>query len=70
MTEATARIGQLLMEDLVSMHMEFRQFYGPEDSCFPQWLRWEELEVLQSEMKKIALGKDCEELGAWMPLYR
>ncbi|XP_021297327.1 integrator complex subunit 9 homolog isoform X2 [Herrania umbratica] len=68
-TEATARIGQLLMEDLVSMHMEFRQFYGPEDSCFPQWLRWEELEVLQSEMKKIALGKDCEELGAWMPLY-
>ncbi|KAK6228693.1 hypothetical protein SCA6_001033 [Theobroma cacao] len=68
-TEATARIGQLLMEDLVSMHMEFRQFYGPEDSCFPQWLRWEELEVLQSEMKKIALGKDCEEVGAWMPLY-
>ncbi|OMO75685.1 hypothetical protein CCACVL1_16109 [Corchorus capsularis] len=68
-TEATARIGQLLMEDLVSMHMEFRQFYGPEDSSFPQWMRWEELEGLPSELKKIALGKDCEELGAWMPLY-
>ncbi|XVF24402.1 hypothetical protein REPUB_Repub13aG0124700 [Reevesia pubescens] len=68
-TEATARVGQLLMEDLVSMHMELRQFYGPEDSCFPQWMRWEELEVLPSELKKIALGKDCEELGAWMPLY-
>lgn len=68
-TEATARIGQLLMEDLVSMHMELRQFYGPEDSCFPQWMRWEELEVLPCELRKIVLGKNCEELGAWMPLY-
>ncbi|XVF82087.1 hypothetical protein PTKIN_Ptkin16aG0015800 [Pterospermum kingtungense] len=68
-TEATARIGELLMEDLISMHMELRQFYGPEDSCFPQWMRWEELEVLPPELRKISLGKDCEEMGAWMPLY-
>ncbi|GKU91295.1 hypothetical protein SLEP1_g5194 [Rubroshorea leprosula] len=68
-TEATSRIGQLLMEDLVSMHMEFRQFYGPKDSGCPQWMRWEELQVLPSALKEIALGKDCEELGAWMPLY-
>lgn len=59
-----------MMEDLVSMHLEFRQFYGPENSSFPQWMRWEGLEVLPSELKKIALGTDCEELGAWMPLYR
>ncbi|MBA0876293.1 hypothetical protein Goshw_023947 [Gossypium schwendimanii] len=68
-TEAAARIGQLMMEDLVSMHMELRQFYGPEDSSSLQWMRWEGLEVLPSELKKIALGTDCEELGAWMPLY-
>ncbi|TYI24137.1 hypothetical protein ES332_A06G213200v1 [Gossypium tomentosum] len=68
-TEAAARIGQLMMEDLVSMHMELRQFYGPEDSAFLQWMRWEGLEVLPSELKKIILGTDCEELGAWMPLY-
>ncbi|KAL1096371.1 hypothetical protein V6Z11_D06G219400 [Gossypium hirsutum] len=58
-----------MMEDLVSMHMELRQFYGPEDSSFLQWMRWEGLEVLPSELKKIASGTDCEELGAWMPLY-
>ena len=51
------------------LHMELRQFYGPKNSCFPQWVRWEELEVLLSELWKIALGRDCEELGAWMTLY-
>ncbi|KAK9015044.1 hypothetical protein V6N11_006171 [Hibiscus sabdariffa] len=69
-TEATARIGQLMMEDLVSMHMELKQFYGPGDASFPRWMKWEDLEILPSELKKIALGKYCEELGAWMPLYR
>ncbi|KAK8630137.1 hypothetical protein V6N13_078947 [Hibiscus sabdariffa] len=68
-TEATARIGQLMMEDLVSMHMELKQFYGPGDASFPRWMKWEDLEILPSELKKIALGKYCEELGAWMPLY-
>ena len=43
-TEATARIEQLLMEDLVSMHMELRQFYGLENSCFPCWVHWNRLE--------------------------
>ncbi|KAA8519166.1 hypothetical protein F0562_013422 [Nyssa sinensis] len=68
-TEATARLGQLMMEDLVTMHMESRQFYGPEESGFPQWMKWEELEVLPSALKEIALGKDGTELGGWMPLY-
>uniref|UniRef100_A0A5B7BS94 Beta-Casp domain-containing protein n=1 Tax=Davidia involucrata TaxID=16924 RepID=A0A5B7BS94_DAVIN len=68
-TEATARLGQLMMEDLVTMHMEFRQFYGPEESGFPQWMKWEKLEMLPSALKEIALGKDGTELGGWMPLY-
>uniref|UniRef100_A0A2N9I2M8 Beta-Casp domain-containing protein n=1 Tax=Fagus sylvatica TaxID=28930 RepID=A0A2N9I2M8_FAGSY len=68
-TEVTTRLGQLMMEDLVAMHMEFRQFYGPEVSSFPQWMRWEELELLPSALREVVLGKDGAELGAWMPLY-
>lgn len=59
-----------MMEDLLSMHAELRQFYGPEDSNFPPWLRQEELEILPSELREIISGKDGEELGSWMPLYR
>ncbi|GAV79024.1 Beta-Casp domain-containing protein [Cephalotus follicularis] len=68
-TEATARLGQLMMEDLVSMHMEFRQFYGFEESGFPQWMDRKELELLPSALREIVFGKDGEELGSWMPLY-
>ncbi|XP_028111729.1 integrator complex subunit 9 isoform X3 [Camellia sinensis] len=68
-TEAAARLGQFMMEDLVMMHMEFRQFYGPEESSFPQWMKWEELEVLSSALKDRVLGEDGSELGGWMPLY-
>ncbi|KAM7489582.1 hypothetical protein LguiB_027066 [Lonicera macranthoides] len=42
-TEAAARLGQLMMEDLVTMHMEFRQFYGPEEFGCPQRIKWEAL---------------------------
>ncbi|XAR62520.1 hypothetical protein NMG60_11017305 [Bertholletia excelsa] len=68
-SEAAARLGQLIMEDLVTMHTEFRQFYGAEESSFPQWMKWTELEVLPSTLKEIALGKDGSDIAAWMPLY-
>ncbi|GMH05092.1 hypothetical protein Nepgr_006932 [Nepenthes gracilis] len=68
-TEATVRLGQLMMEDLVSMHREYKQFYGPEESGFPQWLRWEELEMLPPVLKERVLGKDGTQLGGWLPLY-
>lgn len=68
-TEVSARLGQLMMEDLVSMHAELRQFYGPEESNFPSWMGQEGLEMLPSELREIILGKDGEELGGWMPLY-
>lgn len=70
MTEATARLGQLMMDDLVSMHMEIRQLLGPEESSFPSWMKWEELKLLPSSLRDVALGKDGGELGSWMPLYR
>ncbi|KAM1018300.1 hypothetical protein FF1_039789 [Malus domestica] len=68
-TEATARLGQLMMEDLVSMHMEIRQLFGPEESSFPQWMKWEVLKLLPSSLRRLVLGKDGGELGGWMPLY-
>ncbi|XP_011091827.1 integrator complex subunit 9 homolog isoform X2 [Sesamum indicum] len=68
-TEATARIGQLMMEDLVSMHKEYRQFYGAEESDAPQWMKWDELELLPLELRQIVFGADGTEFGGWMPLY-
>ncbi|KAK4253805.1 hypothetical protein QN277_010432 [Acacia crassicarpa] len=68
-TEVSARFGQLMMEDLVSMHAELRQIYGPEESNFPPWMRQEGLEMLPSKLREIILGKDGGELGSWMPLY-
>ncbi|KAJ4956533.1 hypothetical protein NE237_013316 [Protea cynaroides] len=68
-TEATARIGQLMMEDLVAMHMEYRQLYGYEEDRFPHWLKWEELETLPSELRETIMGVDGADLGSWQPLY-
>lgn len=68
-TEAAARLGQLMMEDLVSMHLEIRQFFGPDESSFPQWMKWEDLTLLPSSLKNVALGKDGGELGGWLSLY-
>ncbi|XP_019224169.1 PREDICTED: integrator complex subunit 9 isoform X2 [Nicotiana attenuata] len=68
-TEAASRLGKLMMEDLVSMHMELRQFYGPEESGCPQWMTWEKLELLPMALKDIVLGSEGTELGGWMPIY-
>ncbi|KAK1405655.1 Beta-Casp domain-containing protein [Heracleum sosnowskyi] len=68
-TEATTRLGKLMMEDLVAMHAEFRQLYGPEESGSTQWMKWEELDMLPSVIKDIVIGKDGTELGSWMSLY-
>ena len=69
-TEAAARLGQLMMKELVSMHMELKQTYGAEESDFPEWMKWKELELLPSVLREIISGKDGEELGGWIPLYR
>ncbi|CAA0809361.1 Unknown protein [Striga hermonthica] len=68
-TEAAARIGQLMMEDLVNMHMEFRQFYGPAECDAPQWMKWDELELLPLELRLVICGADGTAFGGWMPLY-
>nr|CAD1833441.1 unnamed protein product [Ananas comosus var. bracteatus] len=48
-TEVTARIGGLMMEELVAMHSEFVRYYGLEKrQGRPDWMKWEELERLPS----------------------
>ncbi|ESQ49281.1 hypothetical protein EUTSA_v10020176mg [Eutrema salsugineum] len=69
MTEATAKIGQLMMEDLVSMHMEFRRFYGPDDSSFPWWTKNLDGEEVPALLKKVVFGESGDDLGSWIRLY-
>ncbi|XP_022938642.1 uncharacterized protein LOC111444811 isoform X4 [Cucurbita moschata] len=68
-TEATARLGKMMMDDLIAMHMEFKQFYGSEDDATPQWMKQEELELLHHALKEVAFGQDEADLGGWMPMY-
>ncbi|KAL1338780.1 hypothetical protein HN51_033372 [Arachis hypogaea] len=68
-TEVSARLGELVMRDLVSMHKELKQFYGPTETDFPVWLRQEEVEKIPSVLREIILGKDGTELGGLRPLY-
>ncbi|XP_072965852.1 uncharacterized protein [Typha angustifolia] len=69
-TEVTARIGRLMMEDLVAMHAEFVRYHGPDDNVgLPEWMKWEELKILPLELRRIVMGEEGEELGSWMPLY-
>lgn len=52
------------------MHMEFRQIYGSQESDFPQWMKWENLELLPPVLREVVSGKDGGELGGWIQLYR
>ncbi|KAH0652734.1 hypothetical protein KY289_030412 [Solanum tuberosum] len=63
-TEAASRLGKLMMDALISMHMELRRSYGPEESGCPQWIRWDKLELLPRALKDIVLGS--EDLGGWL----
>ncbi|KAL0744182.1 hypothetical protein Bca4012_085695 [Brassica carinata] len=69
MTEATAKIGQLMMEDLVSMHMDFRRLHGPEDSSFPWWTKNLDGEQVPSVLKNLVFGESGDYLGSWMRMY-
>lgn len=68
-TEATTRLGKIMMDDLVAMHMEFKQFYGSEDDAILQWMRPEELKLLHRALREVAFGQDGADLGGWMPMY-
>lgn len=70
-TEATAKIGRMMMEELVAMHSEYVQFYGEgEIGSVPEWMNWEEIERIPSHLREVLMGEHGEELGSWVPLYR
>lgn len=52
------------------MHMEFRQFYGTAESDVPDWMKWDEIELIPLELRQVICGVDGTEFGGWMPLYR
>ncbi|KAL9261508.1 Integrator complex subunit 9-like protein, partial [Drosera capensis] len=54
-TDVTRRLGKLMIEDLVAMHKEFRQFYGPEGSNLPEWMKMDQLEKFPLQLKEIVL---------------
>lgn len=60
------------MEEIVAMHDEFVRFYGLEEEGdgLQEWMRWEELERMPVEVREVVAGKDGEDMGSWMPLYR
>ena len=65
------KFGHLMMNDLVSLHEESLQFYGPlGEHENPEWMQWSELEKLPQVIRTIILGKVAEELGSWFPLYK
>ncbi|CAA6662092.1 unnamed protein product [Spirodela intermedia] len=67
-TEVTTKIGQLMMEDLVTMHEEALQFFGPgEEFKYPEWMTWNELEKYPQVIRTIVMGNVAEELGSWFP---
>lgn len=60
-----------MMEDLVSLHEEALQFYGPgEEFKYPEWMKWNELQKHPQVVRAIVMGNVAEELGSWFPLYR
>ena len=59
-----------MMDDLIAMHMEFKQFYGSEDDAISQWMRKEDLSLLHHKLREVAFGQDRADFGGWMPMYR
>lgn len=57
------------MEDLVNMHKEFIQFYGPESDA-PTWMKWDKLELLPLALKQTVFGSEETDFGCWKLLYR
>lgn len=70
MTEVAARIGKLMMGELVEMHCEFVRYYGPDMDGSPKWMEGEELNKLMSVLQKIVVEDEEKYLSALMPLYR
>ena len=70
MTEVAARIGKLMMEELVEMHREFVRYYGPDTDASPKWMEGEELNELMSMLQKAVIEGREYDSNSLVPLYR
>ncbi|XP_031475428.1 uncharacterized protein LOC116247386 isoform X2 [Nymphaea colorata] len=68
-TEPVLKLGQLMMDELVQMHEEFIQCYGPSNSRLAQWMSLEELNKLPTQLSDVIMGEDFRDLANWRPLY-
>ncbi|KAL4204016.1 hypothetical protein AMTRI_Chr01g130080 [Amborella trichopoda] len=68
-TMPVAKLGQLMMEELVSMHEEFRQLYGPQEPGCPHWMCSEGLDLLPKALREIVAGMNGLDLVNWQCLY-
>ncbi|CAD6228590.1 unnamed protein product [Miscanthus lutarioriparius] len=68
-TEVAARIGKLMMEELVEMHREFVRYYGPDTDASPKWMEGEELNELMSMLQKAVIEGREYDSNSLVPLY-
>ncbi|KAM3334650.1 hypothetical protein ACQJBY_029220 [Aegilops geniculata] len=68
-TELAARIGKLMMGELVEMHSEFVRYYGPDTDGTPKWMQGEKLHNLLSSLQNIVIEDEGMDLAPLMPLY-
>lgn len=68
-TEVAARIGKLMMGELVEMHSEFVSYYGPDMDASPKWMEGEKLSKLLSVLQKIVIEDEGNDSSPLMPLY-
>ncbi|CAM0884250.1 unnamed protein product [Alopecurus aequalis] len=68
-TEVAARMGKLMMVELVEMHSEFVSYYGPDMDGTPKWMEGEKLGKLLSVLQKIVIEDEGNDLSPLMPLY-
>ncbi|KAJ1259900.1 hypothetical protein BS78_10G191400 [Paspalum vaginatum] len=68
-TEVAARIGKLMMVELVEMHREFVRYYGPDMDGPPKWMEGEKFNELLSALQKAVIEDDGNYSTPLMPLY-
>ncbi|KAE8811706.1 integrator complex subunit 9 [Hordeum vulgare] len=68
-TELAAKIGKLMMGELLEMHSEFLSYYGPDTDGPPKWMQGEKLHQLLSSLQNIVIEDEGIDLAPLMPLY-
>eukprot|EP00249_Psilotum_nudum_P032613 c48382_g1_i1 orf=131-1711(+) len=68
-TSATAKLGQLMMEELVTMHEEYVQIFGLPDYSGPRWLQPLTLSAVPDSVRTALVGDDGIARANWRYIY-